>query len=41
MEFDWVEVTNPEFALVNPIGLVITHLRLTAAAGAAPAAGGR
>ena len=29
LEFDWVEVGNPEFALVNPIGLLVTHLRLT------------
>lgn len=28
MEFEFVTVTSPEFALVNPIGLMITHLRL-------------
>lgn len=31
MEFDWVEAANTEFALVNPIGLVVTDLRLTEA----------
>ena len=33
MQFQFVEVTNPEFALVNPIGLVITYLRLERAIG--------
>lgn len=33
MQFQFVEVTNPEFALVNPIGLVITYLRLERAVG--------
>lgn len=31
MEFDWVAVENPEFSVVNPIGLVVTDLRLTEA----------
>ena len=33
MQFEFVEVTNPEFALVNPIGLVISYLRLEQAVG--------
>ena len=33
IQFDFVTVTNPEFALVNPIGLVVTYLRLERAVG--------
>lgn len=33
IQFQFVEVTNPEFALVNPIGLVVTYLRLERAIG--------
>ena len=33
IQFQFVEVTNPEFALVNPIGLVISYLRLERAIG--------
>ncbi len=33
LQFEFVEVTNPDFALVNPIGLVITYLRLEPAVG--------
>ena len=33
MQFEFVAVTNPEFALVNPIGLVISYLRLEQAVG--------
>ena len=33
LQFQFVEVTNPEFALVNPIGLVVTYLRLERAIG--------
>lgn len=33
IQFQFVEVTNPEFALVNPIGLVVTYLRLEPAVG--------
>lgn len=28
LEFDFVDAENPDFARVNPIGLVITHLRV-------------
>ena len=34
LEFDFVEVSNPEFALVNPTGLVISYLRLDEATSA-------
>lgn len=33
MHFEFVAVTNPEFALVNPIGLVVSYLRLERAVG--------
>ena len=33
IQFEFVDVTNPEFALVNPIGLVVTYLRLEPAVG--------
>ena len=35
LQFDFVPVTNPEFALVNPVGLVVTYLRLERAVGTA------
>ncbi|MXY16101.1 MAG: hypothetical protein F4057_07200 [Acidobacteria bacterium] len=33
MRFEFIQVTNPEFALVNPIGLVVSFLRLEPAIG--------
>ena len=31
MQFEFIDVTNPAFAMENPIGLVVTYLRLEAA----------
>ena len=36
MQFEFIDVTNPAFALENPIGLVITHIRLEEASSTAP-----